>query len=371
MNAPFAKAPATIMPDPRAAAAKANDPHVRLVDVSKTLGNNLVVDNVSLSIDKGSLVTLLGPSGCGKSTTLRLLAGFYTPTAGEIYLGQERITRLPPNRREMTMMFQEYALFPHLTVGDNVGYGLKMRGRDRATSRTRIVEMLDLIGLTSSIDKYPHQLSGGQQQRVALARALAVDPQVLLLDEPLSNLDAKLRVRLREEIVRLQKVLGKTMIFVTHDQEEALSISDRIAVMKDGRIEQLGTPTDIYFHPTSRYVAEFVGLANFVAAEGLGDGRVRIGDVTFGLPAASPARPVTLVVRPESIRFLSGSAATEGPAFPGRIERRSFLGNMARYWVRTAFGEWIVDEPLPSGEGHPEEVTLAFALDRIHVLREG
>jgi ABC-type Fe3+/spermidine/putrescine transport system ATPase subunit len=341
--------------------------HVRLIDVTKTLGSLRAVDNVSLNIPKGSMVTLLGPSGCGKSTTLRLLAGFYQPTSGEIYLGDERITNLPPNRRRMTMMFQEYALFPHLKVGENVAYGLRMRKTSADVTKAKVVEMLDLIGLSSSIDKYPHQLSGGQQQRVALARALAVDPEVLLLDEPLSNLDAKLRVRLREEIVRLQKVLGKTMVFVTHDQEEALSISDRIAVMKEGRIAQIGSPTDIYFHPNSRYVAEFVGLANFVEADVVEPGRARIGEAVFDIPGARDPGKATLVVRPEAIRFASPQTA-QSAAISGRILRRSFLGNMARYLVDTPLGEWTVDEPTPDSQMRPDEVRLAFISDRVHVL---
>jgi ABC-type Fe3+/spermidine/putrescine transport system ATPase subunit len=198
LQQPSAGTEAMTAPNPAPAA-----PHVRLVGISKQLGQLRAVDNVSLDIAKGSMVTLLGPSGCGKSTTLRLLAGFYRPSAGEIFLGDERITELPPNRRHMTMMFQEYALFPHLSVAGNVGYGLRMRKEPDHRIKSRVGEMLELVGLRASATKYPHQLSGGQQQRVALARALAVDPEVLLLDEPLSNLDAKLRVRLREEIVRL------------------------------------------------------------------------------------------------------------------------------------------------------------------------
>ena len=340
--------------------------HVRLVDVTKDLGSFRAVDSVSLEIPKGSMVTLLGPSGCGKSTTLRLLAGFYRPTSGEIYLGDERITELPPNRRRMTMMFQEYALFPHLSVSENVAYGLKMQKMPSAQIKARVLEMLDLIGLAGSVDKHPHQLSGGQQQRVALARALAVDPEVLLLDEPLSNLDAKLRVRLREEIVRLQRVLGKTMVFVTHDQEEALSISDQVAVMKEGRIAQIGSPTDIYFHPNSRYVAEFVGLANFVTAEVSEPGRVRIGEVTLDVSGANRKGSATLMVRPESIKF--ANAAVSGTTIPGKILRRSFLGNMARYWVQTPLGEWVVDEPTPDERARPEEVQLTFIANRLHVL---
>jgi ABC-type Fe3+/spermidine/putrescine transport system ATPase subunit len=342
--------------------------HVRLANVSKQLGSLRAVDDVSLDIAKGSMVTLLGPSGCGKSTTLRLLAGFYQPTSGEIYLGDERITHLPPNKRRMTMMFQEYALFPHLKVSENVAYGLKMRKTPSDQARARVAEMLDLIGLSSSAEKYPSQLSGGQQQRVALARALAVDPEVLLLDEPLSNLDAKLRVRLREEIVRLQKVLGKTMVFVTHDQEEALSISDQIAVMKEGRIAQIGTPTEIYFHPTSRYVAEFVGLANFVEAEAVGPGRVRIGETMVEAPGIRGEGKLTLVVRPEAIKFVTTPVETAAAGISGRILRRAFLGNMARYWIETPMGEWIVDEPTPDSRTRPDEVRLTFIADRLHAL---
>jgi ABC-type Fe3+/spermidine/putrescine transport system ATPase subunit len=341
--------------------------HVRLVDVCKDLGSFRAVDNVSLEIQKGSMVTLLGPSGCGKSTTLRLLAGFYQPTSGEIFLGDERITHLPPNRRRVTMMFQEYALFPHLRVGENVSYGLKMRKTPSDVAKAKVQEMLELIGMSAAIEKYPHQLSGGQQQRVALARALAVDPEVLLLDEPLSNLDAKLRVRLREEIVRLHKVLGKTMVFVTHDQEEALSISDRIAVMKEGRIAQIGSPTDIYFHPNSKYVAEFVGLANFVEADVVAPGKARIGDTVFDLPMVRDPGKATIVVRPEAIKFVP-SQAQAAASIPGRIQRRSFLGNMARYVIETPLGEWTVDEPTPDSGMHADDVRLTFIADRLHVL---
>jgi len=341
-------------------------PHVRLIGVSKQLGTLRAVDDVSLDIQKGSMLTLLGPSGCGKSTTLRLLAGFYQPDAGEIFLGEDAITRLPPNQRRMTMVFQEYALFPHLTVAQNVAYGLKMRSEQPAKIKTRVGEMLELVGLSAGADKFPHQLSGGQQQRVALARALAVDPEVLLLDEPLSNLDAKLRVRLREEIVRLQKVLGKTMVFVTHDQEEALSISDEIAVMRDGRIAQRGSPTEIYFRPADRYVAEFIGHANFLEAEVIEPGRVRFGQGHFPMAQARQSGPATLVVRPEAISFAASASSAAG-AVPGQVQRRSFQGSVARYWVQTAYGEIIVDDPAPSTL-HDGAVQLVFAPERMHLL---
>ncbi len=347
----------------------ANAPaHVRIVNVTKRLGDFTAVKNVSLDIARGEMLTLLGPSGCGKSTTLRLLAGFYQPTEGEIFLGDNRITPLPPNQRQMTMVFQEYALFPHLKIADNVGYGLKRRRVPGAAAQARIAEMLDLVGLSDSGKKYPHQLSGGQQQRVALARALAVDPEVLLLDEPLSNLDARLRVRLREEIVRLQKVLGKTMVFVTHDQEEALSISDRIAVMREGRIEQLGTPDEIYFRPKSRYVAEFVGTANFIQVEVLNAGTVRLG--SKNVPVASDYSPGfrTLMARPHALRLREKGLDASIPELRGNIERKSFLGGTTRYWVKTLLGEIVVDDPMTRVWSIGDEVDIQVEPDQLHLL---
>jgi ABC-type Fe3+/spermidine/putrescine transport system ATPase subunit len=351
-----------------ATSALVSEAHVRLVDISKQLGSLKAVDHVSLDIAQGSLVTLLGPSGCGKSTTLRLLAGLYKPDSGSILLRNQNVTNLPPNRRKMTMVFQEYALFPHLTIADNIGYGLRMQGMDRTKARARIGEMLDLVGLTSSSEKHPHQLSGGQQQRVALARAIAVDPEVLLLDEPLSNLDAKLRIKLREEIVRLQRVLGKTMVFVTHDQEEALSISDQVAVMGEGRIVQLGKPEDIYFRPANRYVAEFVGLANFIDVTITAPGRVQLGDQSFQFADATTVGPATLVVRPEAMKLVVQPAAFNGPLLRGKVERRSFLGSTARYWIQTTVGTCIVDEAAPEARAPSDDVQISLALDRLHLL---
>jgi ABC-type Fe3+/spermidine/putrescine transport system ATPase subunit len=353
---------------PVAAPAFANRPaQLRLTDIRKRLGPLQAVDGVSLDVAAGTIVTLLGPSGCGKSTTLRILSGLLRPDSGDIHLDGERITHLPPNRRRMTMMFQEYALFPHLSVGANVGYGLRMRGQRGPEAARRVAEMLELVGLDDAAAKYPHQLSGGQQQRVALARALAVDPEVLLLDEPLSNLDAKLRVRLRDEIVRVQKTLGKTMVFVTHDQEEALSISDRVAVMRAGRIAQLGSPADIYARPASRYVAEFVGLANFVAGIVIAPGLVRLKTGVIEVPGAVSTKAVTLMVRPESIRLGPPDAAAPG-TLPGVIARTSFLGSAARYWVDTPVGELIVDDHAPAADPRSGAVSLTLATERVHVL---
>jgi iron(III) transport system ATP-binding protein len=314
------------------------------------------------------VTTLLGPSGCGKSTTLRLLAGLYQPDSGDITLDGESIVHLPPNKRRMTMVFQEYALFPHLTVADNVGYGLRMRRTPASQAKARIGEMLELVGLSAAAGKHPHQLSGGQQQRVALARALAVDPEVLLLDEPLSNLDAKLRIRLREEIVRLQKVLGKTMVFVTHDQEEAMSISHQIAVMGSGRISQMGPPEDIYARPTSRYVAEFVGLANFLDARVIGRDHVSVGDVSIPVATGDLTGKATLMVRPEAISIVGPSARVDAPVLKGRLVERTFLGSMARYSIETPQGCLIVDDDAFSAREIGREVTLALALDRLHLL---
>lgn len=343
--------------------------HVRIVNVSKNLGTFRALDSISLNVPRGSMLTLLGPSGCGKSTTLRLLAGFYQPDEGSIFLGDEDITRLPPNKRRMTMVFQEYALFPHMTIADNVAYGLNMRRVARAQAAQKVAEMLDLVGLDGAGEKYPHQLSGGQQQRVALARSLAVDPEVLLLDEPLSNLDAKLRVRLREEIVRLQRVLGKTMVFVTHDQEEALSISDQIAVMNHGQIEQLGTPTDIYFKPATRYVAEFVGLANFIDVTMKDATTMYLGSHAISVSPQGVQGPGCAVIRPEAFSIVSGQARVDNsPVIEGAIVRRSFLGSNARYWVNTEFGELIVDEGAPSPVPHAESVKLILRADRVHVI---
>ncbi len=344
------------------------EPHARLIGLCKRLGGLLAVDNVSLDIPRGGITTLLGPSGCGKSTTLRLLAGLYKPDAGDITLDGESIAHLPPNRRRMTMVFQEYALFPHLTAAGNVGYGLKRQGMAAGPAKARIGEMLELVGLSAAADKYPHQLSGGQQQRVALARALAVDPEVLLLDEPLSNLDAKLRVRLREEIVRLQQVLGKTMVFVTHDQEEALSISDQVAVMDSGRIAQLGRPEDIYARPATRYIAEFVGLANFLAATVTAPGRVEALGQTIAMPTGGLHGLVTLMVRPEALSIAATGVCGVEPAVKGHVVQRVFLGSTARYSVQTSHGLLTVDDGAIASRPIDEDVTLAIAADRLHLL---
>ena len=337
--------------------------------MTKRLGATLAVDHVSLDVPEGSFTTLLGPSGCGKTTTLRIIAGFYIPDAGEILVRGRPVTTVPPHRRNMAMVFQEYALFPHMTVGENVGYGLRMRGIAAAEARRRAGAALELVGLSGQSAKFPNQLSGGQQQRVAVARALVVEPEVLLLDEPLSNLDAKLRVRVRTELRALQRRLGKTTIYVTHDQEEALSLSDQIAVMDRGRLVQVGTPHEIYYRPVDAFVADFVGIANFVPVAVIGPGRVRLDDVEVSVPAASTPGPATLVVRPEAIDLAAPDRIPAGrPALRGRVTTSAFLGAQARYWIDAHGMEWIVDQPSPGERVFSGEVALVLTPDRIHLL---
>jgi ABC-type Fe3+/spermidine/putrescine transport system ATPase subunit len=349
---------------------------VRMVDVSKTFGVNAAVDRVSLSVPDGCFFTLLGPSGCGKTTTLRIVAGFYPPDRGEVYIGATYVNDLPPYRRHTAMVFQEYALFPHMTVVENVAYGLRMRHVAAPEIRRRVADALTLVGLSGVDRAFPARLSGGQQQRVALARALVVEPEVLLLDEPLSSLDAKLRVRVRTELRGLQRQLGKTVLYVTHDQEEALAISDRIAVMAGGRIQQVGTPVEIYHRPANRFVADFVGLANFLDAEVVGPQTVRAAGITMQIshdsvsgPEGSASRRRVVVLRPEAIRL--HREAIHGPnVVPGRITASSFLGTLARYWVQAGETTWVVDVPAPgdtvllSGD-----VFLEIPQDRIHLLQ--
>src|SRR2546421_7726005 len=257
---------------------------VRLVDVSKRFGGLAAVDRVSLPGPEGGSSTRLGPRGSGKTPPLQSVAGFSPPDRGDVFIGTTRVNDLPPYLRQTAMVFQEYALFPHMTVFENVAYGLRMRHVGDPDLARRVAAALSLVGLIGVERTFPSRLSGGQQQRVALARALVVEPEVLLLDEPLSNLDAKLRVRVRTEIRQLQRQLGKTVLYVTHDQEEALAISDRIAGMDRGRVQQIGTPLDLYHHPANRFMAPFVGLANFVEADVAGPDVVRIGGVTLRAP---------------------------------------------------------------------------------------
>ena len=321
--------------------------------VSRSFGTVRAVDQVDLSVGEGEFFTLLGPSGCGKTTLLRMIAGFCELDAGEIRFGEKRIDRLPAHLRDIGMVFQNYAVFPNLTVAGNVAYGLKARKVPAPELATRVEEALALVQLAGYGARLPHQLSGGQLQRVAIARALVIRPQVLLFDEPLSNLDARLRVSMRLEIRELQKSLGITALYVTHDQEEAMSVSDRIALMSNGRLEQVGTPAEIYRHPASRFAAEFMGTTNLVEAR------------TLGLAA-----PVWVSLRPEALR-LDADAPAGWPRLTGSVVRVEILGPITRLDVRLADGTVLkaatLDEPqrqLVVGAA----VTLAFDPARLTVL---
>jgi ABC-type Fe3+/spermidine/putrescine transport system ATPase subunit len=358
------------------------EPHIRLVGVSKRFGHNPpAVDDVSLDVPRGSFTTLLGPSGCGKTTTLRMIAGFYEPDVGDIMLGDRRINDVPAHRRGTAMVFQDYALFPHMSVAENVGYGLKLAGVGGIERQKRVAETLRFVGLTGLEARSPSQLSGGQQQRVALARALVMNPEVLLLDEPLSNLDAKLRVSIRDELMSIQRQLGITTIYVTHDQDEALAMSDWVAVMNAGKVVQFGPPWDIYYHPRTPFMADFVGTVNLVrglvASAERDAAHVRVGDETIVVPgdwaSLEAGREVVLSIRPESLRVAPAGDghAHAGAAFPGEVVRHTFLGRLMRYAVKSGDQEWLVDQPDP-GAGAPLEgsVLVQVNASRVHIIPE-
>jgi putative spermidine/putrescine transport system ATP-binding protein len=348
---------------------------LELERLTKSFGAHQVVQPVDLAIQRGEFVSFLGPSGCGKTTTLRMVAGFEEPTSGAIRIGDKDVTNLKPNERNVGMVFQSYALFPNLTVADNVGFGLKVAKKPVAETRSRVEEMLRLIKLPHLATRYPYQLSGGQQQRVALARALAIRPQVLLLDEPLSALDAKIRVSLREEIKALQRELGITTVYVTHDQEEALSMSDRIVVMSDGRVEQVGTPFEIYNNPRTRFVASFVGTLNILKARVLdpASGKIEIDGqevrAARGVADAGPGDVRSVALRPEAVSL--NGAGGDRNRLSGAIEEVSFLGSVVR--VRVRFQESAVSLDTFNNPGapppkHGDRVTVSFAPEDLLVL---
>jgi putative spermidine/putrescine transport system ATP-binding protein len=301
---------------------------VRLEDLRRRFGAVQALDGLDLELAPGEMVALLGPSGCGKTTALRVLAGLEDADSGRVRLDGRDITTVAANKRDMGMVFQAYSLFPHLTARQNVEFGMRLRGRPPAERGRTAADMLELVGIGAHADRYPHQLSGGQQQRVALARALAIRPQVLLLDEPLSALDAKVRVQLRDEIRRIQIEVGTTALFVTHDQEEALALADRVGVMRAGRLEQLGPPAEVYQRPATAFVADFVGLSNRLAGRAV-DGTVEVLGTKLPLlePAAAPAGATTALVRPESVDLVVDDAG------PGRVLAASFLGPTSRVTV--------------------------------------
>jgi putative spermidine/putrescine transport system ATP-binding protein len=344
------------------------EPFLSIQHVRKTFGPTTVVQDFNLDVEAGEFVSFLGPSGCGKTTVLRMVAGFEEPTSGTIMVGGKDVTRLKPNQRNIGMVFQAYALFPNLTVAQNVGFGLRVAGMAKAEADARVAEMLGIIKLPEFGDRYPYQLSGGQQQRVALARALAPKPKVLLLDEPLSALDAKVRISLREEIRSIQKKLGITTVFVTHDQEEALSISDRIVVMYGGKAEQVGTPFEIYNRPTTRFVASFVGTLNLLRAtvSDPASGTLSVDGqavkVAGGLNGASAGEARTVALRPEAVSLSNG----QGNALKGTIQQVSFLGSVVR--IRVGVGENAIlldtfNNPNSRPPEQGDEVVVGFSPD--------
>jgi putative spermidine/putrescine transport system ATP-binding protein len=336
------------------------------------------VSNFNLEVERGEFVSFLGPSGCGKTTTLRMVAGFEKPSTGQIILDGKDLTNVPPNQRKVGMVFQAYALFPNMTVADNIGFGLKIARAPAAEVKERVIEMLKLINMVEFGPRYPHQLSGGQQQRVALARALALSPQVLLLDEPLSALDAKIRVMLRNEIRAIQQRLGITAIYVTHDQEEALSISDRVVVMYQGRMEQVGSPFQIYNFPTTEFVAQFVGTLNTIQAE-VADPHaqtIRVENQTLqtaqDLSNKQPGDKVMVAIRPERLSF--ASEGRKANIMIGTIQNINFLGSIVRIRVLIGSKTFLMDtfnNPFLELPKIGSEVEITCSREAALVLEDG
>jgi putative spermidine/putrescine transport system ATP-binding protein len=348
-----------------------------LTNVRKSFAQSTAVENFNLEVERGEFISFLGPSGCGKTTTLRMVAGFETPTSGTIQINGVDVTNTPPNKRHVGMVFQSYALFPNMTVAGNVGFGLKVARQPENAIKDRVAEMLRIVHLSDFGNRYPYQMSGGQQQRVALARALAIQPQVLLLDEPLSALDAKIRVSLRNEIRAIQRQLGITTIYVTHDQEEALSLSDRVVVMSNGRVEQIGTPFEIYNFPTTRFVASFVGTLNVLSADvaDAASGRLRVDgqDIRAAKPIVdtSTGKLVSVALRPEVIT-LHGNGA-DANHLSGTVDDVMFLGPTMRVKVRLRdqflqFDEFNNPQLAPPQRG--QQVTVSFPLEACLLLAD-
>ncbi|MGM8213427.1 ABC transporter ATP-binding protein [Virgibacillus sp. W0430] len=353
-----------------------NAKSVTLKDVSKIFGekDNVfnAVTNVNVTIDQGKFVTLLGPSGCGKTTTLRMIAGFETVSSGDIIFGEENVNNIPPNKRDCTMVFQSYALFPHLNVWDNISYGLKIKKLSKTDIKKKVNDVLDIMNLSSLKHRVPSMLSGGQQQRVALARALVMEPSVLLFDEPLSNLDAKLRITMRDEIRRIQKEIGITAIYVTHDQNEAMSMSDQIIVMNEGRIEQKGTPQEIYQKPATTFVADFIGTANFLDGQivDVTEEHYQIQTINGIIRSKNTGShqlndTVKVVIRPEAIKLQRSAESI------GIVQKSVFMGQTQEYEIK------INDQTISVCETNPfqsetfkigEKVSLEFSDQLIHFI---
>ena len=350
------------------------DTIVNLRGTTKRFGDLTAVKNADLQIERGELITLLGPSGCGKTTTLRMIAGFESPTEGAIEINGNNVSNVPPYDRNIGLVFQYFALFPHMTVADNISFGLKMEGTDSSEINERVQEILEMVSLPGFGDRYPQNLSGGQQQRVALARSLVVEPDVLLLDEPLSSLDKKLREEMRVEIMRLHRELDVTMIYVTHNQSEALSISDRMAVMNDGKIQQVGTPIEVYQKPADVFVADFIGTANLIegvieSVEGkyristdIGTDIVADTDVSTADSSFDPGTDVTILLRPERLSFEQKADINEN-RLVGSIREVTYLGSVAEYYIETSNDSQLqltspVRDKIDFAPG--DEVTISF-----------
>ena len=346
--------------------------YLELSHLKKSFGEKTVVEDLTLSLPQGELLCILGSSGCGKTTTLNMIGGFLAPDSGQILLDGEDITAIPPERRPVSTVFQSYGLFPHMTVLQNVVYGLKFQHIRRSEAREKGIRYLEMVGLADYAGAYIHEISGGQQQRVALARALVIEPSVLLFDEPLSNLDAKLRVSMRTEIRRIQQRVGITAIYVTHDQSEAMALSDQIIVMKNGVVEQMGTPQEIYYHPKNEFVADFIGEANFLRGTMTGreNGHAVIRVEGHDMPVADrpdmePGREYTIVLRPEAAHL-----SDEG-GVPCRVSLSCFMGSYQNYHVQLGDIRIALTEYNPQNKriyNVGEECRLVFEPDEVHVL---
>ena len=342
---------------------------LQLKNINKYFGKNHVIKNVNLNFEKGHFITFLGPSGCGKTTLLRMIAGFYEPDEGEILLNGKNIEKVPPYDRNTAMVFQEYALFPHMNVFDNVSYGLRVKKKSKDEIEKRVKQALALMQLEGMEKRFPNQMSGGQQQRVAVARALVMNPEVLLLDEPLSNLDAKLRENVRVELRQIQQKMGLSTIYVTNDQSEALSMSDAIVVLKDGIVHQVGTPQEIYFEPKTAFVADFIGTTNLISLKGQSGNQVAYGGTVF--TSSNPVKEgseYVASVRPESAG-LSKNPVENQVNLKAHITNTMFLGEKVRYFLRDALDkEWIVDAFDPGRTIHQGDVYVTFPAEKAWVI---